>query len=417
MNEKIDRVIEMNVESCRYSKLSFLWWLLALFILHGCASAPPRNNPVPEALGDSVQVHGIPYARSWSDVPPPFVKDWYDWPDEKIRERFGGIMNKEHTYLAISGGGDNGAFGAGLLTGWTREGSRPEFTLVTGISTGGLIAPFAFLGRKYDPVLKEMYTSYSTRDLLRERKLRNTFMNDSAYDTARLRAVIAKYITQEVMEEIATEFRKGRGLLIGTTNLDAARPVMWHVGPIAASGAPGSLDLIRDIMLASASIPGAFPPVVFEVEKDGIRYEEMHVDGGVTSQVFVYPLGIDIDILKKRIKTKSTPRLYVIRNAVLDPEWQMVERRILPILGRTVSSLIRTQGIGDLYRIYWGCVHDGVEFNLAYIPDDIESTPQELFDREYMSAVFERGRSMGEAGYPWAKEPPVIDGSPAKRPK
>ena len=397
----------MSDRSIRTCSRCYLWSFLIFLVLQGCGSAPPRNNPVPEALSDKVEVPGIPYARRWADVVPDYVEAWYQWPDEQIKERFGGIMDREHAYLAISGGGDNGAFGAGLLAGWTQSGLRPEFTIVTGISTGGLIAPFAFLGSAYDPVLKEMYTAFSTDDMVTKRSTLQTMGSDAVFDTALLRALIARFMTEEVMQAIAFEFRKGRGLLIGTTNIDAARPVMWSLGRIAASGQPGSLDLIRDIMLASASIPAAFPPVIFEVEVDGIRYDEMHVDGGVTSQVFLYPLGIDLDILKQRLHVRGTPNVYIIRNAFLNPKWQTVERRIMPIVGRTVSSLIRTQGIGDLHRMYLGTLHDGLGFNLAYIPDDVEYTAEELFDTDYMSKLFERGRAMAEKGYPWATEPPV----------
>jgi hypothetical protein len=366
------------------------------------------SNLIPEELAEQAIVPGIPYARSWGDSAPDYLTDWHSVPDAKIRQRYAGIIGREHTYLAISGGGDNGAFGAGLLIGWTQSGTRPEFTMVTGISTGGLIAPFAFLGSAYDAALQEMYTSYSTDDLLQKRSVLNIVRNDAATDTAPLRAMIAKYMTQEVMEDIAAEYRKGRGLLIGTTNIDAARPVMWNVGRIAASGHPVALELVRDIMLASASIPGAFPPVLFEVEADGQRYDEMHVDGGVTSQVFLYPVGIDWRQVEQRLEVQGRPKVYVIRNAFLDPGWQTVERRIAPIVGRTVSSMIRTQGIGDLYRMYLETVRDGLDFHLAYIPDDMEYTAMEPFDPVYMHTLFERGRSMAEGSYPWTTVPPDL---------
>lgn len=386
-------------------------WAL-LVVLQGCGSAPPRDNPVPEVLGDIVEVPGIPLARYWADEVPEYIEFWYQASDEEISEHFGGIVGKEHTYLAISGGGANGAFGAGILMGWTQAGTRPEFTIVTGISTGGLIAPFAFLGSDFDHVLKKMYTSYSTDDLVLARSTLNALGNESLYETAQLRALIAEFMTEEVMEAIATEYHKGRSLLIGTTNIDAGRPVMWSLGQIAASGEPGALNLIRDIMLASASIPGAFPPVIFEVEADGTVYQEMHVDGGVTSQVFLYPIGVDIDLLEERLRVQGMPTLYVIRNAYLEPHWKTTERRILPILGRTVSSLIRTQGIGDLYRMYMGSVRDGLEFRLAFISNEIEHSATELFDTEYMSMLFEHGRSLAESGYPWLDKPPIRGESP-----
>ncbi len=373
----------------------------AVLVLQGCASAPPRSNPIPESLADKATIPGIPHARSWADSAPDYLDEWFEASDEQLQQRFSGIMNREHTYLAISGGADNGAFGAGLLYGWSQSGKRPEFTMVTGISTGGLIAPFAFLGPAYDETLKEIYTSYSTKDLIKERSLLNIIYNDAAADTTPLREMIAKYVTEDIMLAIATEYKKGRALMIGTTNIDAARPVMWNIGSIASSGKPGALNLIRDIMLASASIPGAFPPVIFNVEANGQQYDEMHVDGGVTSQVFLYPIGIDWARVERLLKVKGKPRVYVIRNSFLDPGWKTVDRKIGPLLGRTVDALIRTQGIGDLYRMYLGTVRDGLEFNLAYIPKDVEYTAKEAFDPNYMRPLFERGRSMAEGGYPW----------------
>jgi hypothetical protein len=379
--------------------------LAALLVFQGCASAPPRNNPLPGELAEQAEIPGIPSVRTWADESPPHIEQWLNTPEEVVRAYFAGIMDREHNYLAISGGGSNGAFGAGLLNGWSETGTRPEFTLVTGISTGGLIAPFAFLGPDYDQKLKEIYTSYSTDDLVRQRNFLDIVRNDAVADTARLRAKIAEYVDEEMMQAIAAEAGKGRALLIGTTNLDAARPVMWNITQIAEFDTPEALELIRDVMLASASIPGAFPPVSLEVEADGMRYEELHVDGGMTSQVFLYPLGLDWRLVEEMLNVQGRPNLFVIRNAHLAPDWETVERRLGPILGRTVSSLIRTQGIGDLVRLYLGSVRDGINFHLASIPDNFENTSKEPFDREYMNALFERGRSMAVRGYPWVTDP------------
>ena len=170
----------------------------------------------------------------------------------QLRERFPALYKKPFTALAISGGGSKGAFTAGLINGWTAAGTRPKFSVVTGISTGALCAPFVFLGSAYDAKLKEVYTEYSTKDMVIMRSKWDTIRNDSAADTAPLRKLIAKYIDESVMQEIAAEYRKGRFLYISTTNLDAMRPVVWNIGRIAASGAPGALDLIHDAMLASA---------------------------------------------------------------------------------------------------------------------------------------------------------------------
>jgi predicted patatin/cPLA2 family phospholipase len=379
--------------------------LLLLVLVQGCASIPPRN-PLPAESGNRAQIPGIPHARYWGDMAPPYTDAWLAKSRTEIRKQYPAIYGTQHHYLAISGGGANGAFGAGLLVGWSAQGTRPQFTMVTGISTGALSAPFAFLGSDYDDELKEVYTRYSTKDMLTKNSKLKTLTGDSIADTAPLRAMIARYIDDEVIKAIAREHRKGRILYIGTTNLDAQRPVIWNIGLIANSRKPGARDLIHDIMLASASVPVSFPPTMIEVEAKGQRYDEIHVDGGTTNQVFLYPLGIDWRRVEKKLAVKGTPQVYLIRNSILKPKWVTVERKLTPIAGRSVSSLIRTQGIGDMYRIYLGVKRDGLDYHLAYIPADFNLEPKEPFDPEYMGKLFELGYEMAKKGYPWEKEPP-----------
>ncbi len=191
--------------------------------------------------------------------------------------------------LAVSGGGEDGAFGAGVLTAWTRTGTRPEFRLLTGVSTGALTAPFAFLGPAYDARLEEVYTRLAPSEVLRKRCLTAAIFNDAIFDTAPPFATISRILDEAMLADIAREYGRGRRLLVGTTDLDARRPVIWNLGAIAASGSPRALDLTRRLLLASAAIPGAFPPVMIDVEADGRRYQEMHVDGGATAQMFLFP--------------------------------------------------------------------------------------------------------------------------------
>ena len=390
-----------------------LWTLsvVTLFTMHvaGCGTAPTRNQ-VPESYSATAEIAGIPKARFWGDEPPPWLAKRLEATSEERRQRSPALYGRPHNYLAISGGGSNGAFGAGLLNGWTAAGTRPEFTLVTGISTGSLIAPFAFLGPNYDKVLEDVYTNYATADLLERRSWTELLNSDSFADTARLRAKIAEYVTEEVMEEIATERKKGRVLFIGTVNLDLARPVIWDIGRIAASGQPGALDLIRDVMLASASIPGAFPPIYIEVEAGGQVYDEMHVDGGTATQVFLYPLGVDWGDLLEKYAVPGRPHVYVIRNSKLAPEWKAMTPRLVPVVGRSVDSLIRTQGIGDMYRMYLGARRDNLDYHLAYIPDDFDVPSEEVFDPEYMKALYKRGYDLALDGYPWSLTPPDYTG-------
>ena len=317
--------------------------------------------------------------------------------------------SKPIDYLAISGGGANGAFGAGLLAGWTKAGNRPEFRVVTGISTGALIAPFAFLGPEYDAILKKFYTTTSTKDIIKKRLPFSILTADSCAVTTPLRKLLKNIIDVKMLQKIVIEHDKGRRLLIGTTNLDAKRPVIWNIGIIAKSGTPDALQLIRDIMLASASVPGAFNPVYIEVEANGRRYDEIHVDGGTSSQVFLNPAPLDMRWAMEQIGLKGKSRIYVIRNSRIKSDWETVKPGIVHILGHTISTLIRTQGIGDLYRIYLGAQRDGMDYNLAFIPSDFNEKPKEVFDPEYMGKLFDLGYQMAQNGYPWEKAPPGFE--------
>ena len=304
-------------------------------------------------------------------------------------------------FLAISGGGDNGAFGSGVLNGWTASGTRPEFKVVTGVSTGALIAPFAFMGPKYDYVVRKVYTTTAQKNIFKKRRITALLFGDSMADTRPLATLIQSYVTREFLDEIAAEYAKGRILLVGTANLDSMEPVIWNMTAIAASQDPRAPLLFRRILLASASIPGAFPPVMLNVTVDGKAYQEMHVDGGTMAQVFLYPPSISTanSVKRKRV-------LYIIRNARLDADWASTERRTMSIAMRAIDSLTTTQGIGDLYRIYATAERDGLDYNLAYIPPTFNTPHREMFDTAYMQSLYDVGFQAAKAGYPWQKYPP-----------
>jgi hypothetical protein len=363
------------------------------------------RNPVPEgaSLDDVRAVPG--QIRAWGDVVPKNIEAL---GRERDAERRAAGINPSGlmSYLAVSGGGSDGAFGAGLLVGWSEAGTRPKFDLVTGISTGALIAPFAFLGSDYDPQLKEIYTRYDASDIARQRLLVSILPDASLEDDSPLAHLIAHYVTPDFVDRIATEHRKGRRLLIGTTHLDAQRPVIWDMGRIAISNDPNAIRLFRKVMLASASIPGVFPPVLISVELDGHAFDEMHVDGGVARQVFIFPTHFDPRTLDKELGRSPTRRLFIIRNGRLNPEWQTVEPRLLKIAGRSISSLIKYQGRGDLDRMYLQSREDQVDFNLASIPVSFSEREKEPFDLEYMNALFDVGYNLGRHGYRWQKRPP-----------
>lgn len=318
-------------------------------------------------------------------------------------------------FVAISGGGDNGAFTAGLLNAWTATGTRPEFKLVTGISTGALIAPFAFLGPKYDATLKEVYTNISPSDVIEHRSLIGGFFSDAMADNAPLLRLTRKSVTEDLLKEIAAEYAKGRMLLVATADLDARRAIIWDMGKIASYGGPRALDLFVNVMIASASIPGGFPPMMIDVEVDGKPFQEMHVDGGIVAQVFAYPVALNLKQESATANLVRERKLYVIRNARLDTDWAQVERSTMSIAARAVASLIQSQGIGDLYRIYATAERDGVDFNLGFIPASFNAPHKEEFDTEYMRALYAIGYEMTLKGYPWLKAPPgfALPGSTA----
>lgn len=389
-------------------RVFILYLVLVTSLIQACGSVPKRNA-LPEELSVVSEIPGVPMAKYWGDVPSPYAIIMAHDDPEILRQRFPAFVGKPFKMLAISGGGANGAFGAGLLAGWTEAGTRPQFSVVTGISTGALTAPFAFLGSSYDHVIREVYTTTTTEDIVNMRSTLQTITSDAAGDTAPLRALIAKHVNEEVVEKIADEYRQGRLLLVGTTNLDAMRPVTWNIGEIAISGAPGALELIHDVLLASASIPVAFPPVMIGVEAEGQQYDEMHVDGGASRQSFLVNFGVDFNLILDHLQTSGRPSAYVIRNAWLAPKWKEVDPKLMTIAGRTVSSLTRTQGLGDLYREYLSAEEFEFDYNLAYIPDDFEAEMTEGFDPVYMKKLFDLGFTMAREGYPWSTTPPGVE--------
>jgi predicted patatin/cPLA2 family phospholipase len=309
--------------------------------------------------------------------------------------------------LAVSGGAEDGAFGAGLLAGWGDAGNRPSFDLVTGVSSGALIAPFIFLGRAHDGQLREIFTKYGRKDIFAY-NVPSLLEGSALVDDSPLAHLIEKYIDRDFIREVAKERSKGRVLLIGTTNLDAQRPVLWDMGRIAANDSLEAVSLFRKVLLASATLPGVFAPVQIKVRVGGKDYDELHVDGGVTRQVFIAPSILRLVSGNPTRRTFSQARLFVIRNGRIDPQWEPVNDNVLSVTQRSLSTLIKNQGIGDLYRIYSISKLDGLDFNLASIPASFDMKNDEPFDQQYMNALFDRGYDMAVHGYPWTKTLPGL---------
>jgi predicted acylesterase/phospholipase RssA len=385
----------------------------AALALPGCAR-PVREAAVPRDRVTAATVLGVPNERFLTTSPEGqrAIEAEFVAAGERMRTRLGlrpGQPLPKVNLLSVSGGGENGAFGAGLLCGWSELGTRPEFNLVTGVSTGALTAPFAFLGRDYDPQLRAVYTDLTLRDIAESRGLLAALFDDGLADTTPLFRTISRYLDQSMLAAIARAYQGGRLLLIGSTHLDAQVPVIWNIGAIAASGHPRALDSVRRILLASASIPGAFPPVMFDVLVDGQPHQEMHVDGGAFAQAFLYPSSLGRG-RRERIARGTAARdveAYVIRNGRLDPEWALVERRTLGITGRAISTMIAASGYNDVVRIYNNTQRDGIGFNLAFIGSDFDRELPAPFDQAYMRALFQYGYERGRRGYDWAQRPPI----------
>lgn len=372
---------------------------------------PQRFPAVPTKLVGKAIIPGIPDARfrTTEGIEPMVEASLAAIQRERdhLAATGGGESLGERNFLAISGGGDKGAFAAGLLCGWSQSGTRPEFGVVTGISTGALIAPYAFLGAEYDEVMRQIYTTVGPDEIFRSRQLVTALVDDGLKDTAPLSDLIALHVDDQLLQKIAEQWQRGRFLLVATTDLDALHPIIWDMGAIASSDAPMALELFRRVLLASASIPGIFPPVMFDVEVDGKRYQEMHVDGGAIAQVMLVPAELGAVAKARGIAVDRPKRAaYLIRNARLDSDWASVERRTLSIMQRALLSLIQSQGVGDLWQIHSIAQRDGVDFNLAFIAPDFTARPRYEFDTDYMRKLFDYGYRSAETGYDWQSSPP-----------
>lgn len=394
--------------------------LVFTFLMTGCAKTRVYNA-LPAHLEDQAQVKGFENVRVWGDTDSPLLdKIAVDSIKREIEATGLDGLKNPVSFLALSGGGENGAFGAGVLCGWTAAGNRPSFKLVTGISTGALIAPFAFLGSDYDAQLKEVYTTVTDKDIYTKESILTAYWRDSVYGTKPLAETIAKYIDEKVLAAVAEEYKKGRILLVGTTQLNAQRLVIWDMGAIASSGNPGALDLFRKILLASASMPAIFPPVFMNVTAGGTEYEEMHVDGGTVTEMMLYeeaikPMTQHVQAIESLVPDKELlmslknrkRSLYIIRNDLVTPEWDNVKPRLGNIAGRAISTLVKTHGEGDLYRIYVLTLRDKIDYNLASIPKQVTAdTGEGMFNTAFMQKLFDLGYDMAKNGYPWDKYPP-----------
>lgn len=405
-----------NIDVCEGNVLNAykVTWVLAgtgilAAAVSGCAITP--RLAVPEALASEARVSGdLRGIRYWGDAPPT---DYKGLVSEIIRQRQtsgdrsfrrGGAPS--FSFLILSGGGDAGAYGAGLLNGWTDRGTRPKFDVVTGVSTGALIAPFAFLGSKYDGQLKKVYTAHKAEDYYTAQPLQGILGGPAFADNQPLFQLIVRYANKRLIDEVAREHNKGRRLFVQTTNLDAQRPVIWDMGAIANYRSPRARDLFRRVLLASAAIPLVFPPVKIKVMVGGKFYEEMHVDGGTVSQqagLSAWTLNT-IDVAK-RFKLQPRRTTYIVRNNIVGPEWENVDNSAVKIAARAASTTIKYQGNADLYMDFLAAQKRGIDFNATAIGRDFPAKYVGPFNQQYMTKLYQYGYQKARHGRPWFKSP------------
>ncbi len=305
-------------------------------------------------------------------------------------------MRRPRHVLALSGGGVYGAYSAGFLAGWTCTGTRPEFDVVTGISTGALIAPFAFLGPEYDARAAHLYTRLQAEDVFRLRAWVTVPFKDAVASSAPLRELIESQITPELMTRIAAEHRKGRRLYVGTTNLETRRLVVWDLGAIACRPCPEGCHLFRDVLLASCAVPGMLPPVRFDVELDGKRVTELHADGGVSAPLFV-PSGVFA-----AAAGGGEGDLYVVVAGKLYPDAAPVRPRVLPVLSASTAALLYAHCRAECANLCGQARAAGMRSHLTALRQGFETVDSSVhFDPDEMTKLFAEGLREGSAGPAW----------------
>jgi predicted acylesterase/phospholipase RssA len=353
------------------------------------AKLPPRI-PFTAADEASAAIPGMPDARFWADSVADFTA---------------ALPQQPGPWLILSSGGADGAFGAGLLKGLSESGHRPDYAVVTGVSTGALMAPFIFAGPRYDDALRAAYTKITAADIFEVGSTGESFV-----DSWPLKDLIAKQITPALFADVAAAHRSGRRLFVVTTDLDAERSVVWNMGAIAAHGGDAALNLFRSVLLASSAIPGGFPPVLIDVEANGKTFQEMHVDGGVGGQFFVAPAAAMAATSDYRLPAKG---LYVVINTGLQPQIQVVARSTPSILTSTVDTAVKVDTRLMIDRAYRAAKRSGVDFNIATIPADFNAPSRGPFDPDYMTALFQVGENLGKSATPFGSAPPPYPGPPA----
>jgi hypothetical protein len=308
-------------------------------------------------------------------------------------------LGEDFNILAVSGGAAGGAFGAGVLAGLTRAGTRPEFAIVTGVSTGAFIAVYAFLGSGWDDQLVDAYTGGHAAGLLHLRRLVPGF-REALFQARALEGLIYPFVDHNLMAAVAAQHARGRRLLVATTNLDSQQSCIWDMGELATRGGDAALALFRDILVASASLPGVFPPRHFACERGGVACDEMHVDGGVSAPLFVMPEALmRWRSLGRRLRRS---RVYVLINTQLDPTESETAHNLPAILLRSLATLLRFSYRQALNTAVVFCAAHNLPLRVAAIPNHLDHDLMFNFETKAMRRLFDAAAERAQGSEVWS---------------
>jgi hypothetical protein len=379
--------------SLRGSPLSLVGWVILSVTLTGCLTLPRTSfTQAEQALASP---HGFSQVR-------------YAAEDKSLALMLRGSLKPdakgEIDALAISGGGANGAYGAGLLYGWSASGQRPEFQLVTGVSAGALLAPFAFLGPAWDDELRQAYFGPRIAHLMQGRGLLG-LLTPGLYSKAPLEGLVRSYVSERLIKAVAAESAKGRRLLVGITNLDTEQLVVWDMGAIAAKGGPEARDLFTTVLIASASVPGVFAPTMINVESGGHAFSEMHADGQTESAFFAIPQSLFL------AKPLSAPRfhahMFIIINGQIDSLFAVTPRSTIPILGRTIDAGGKASVRSIIVSTAEFCQRNGCELSLSSLPAAVKDNSLD-FDNSHLNSLFTAGEAGSVNGSGWKSAAEIV---------
>ncbi|MFS1414913.1 phospholipase [Vibrio sp. 10N.286.49.C2] len=310
--------------------------------------------------------------------------------------------------LALSGGGANGAFGAGVINGLYDAGELPDYSIITGISAGALIAPFVYTGGEDIHRLKDVMLGLNDDRVLGKKNFLNTLFKDAFTNGQSLLLLMQEIYDSAMIERMAERHRQGKRLFIGTTHFDSGQQSVWNIGQIADSNLENKADLIHQILAASSSIPGVFPPQFISVNYQGETLEELHVDGGLTYQMFFDPANYDYGQMSKAMGLKNKPQVHVIRNGTLKSSYQRVADKGVDLLTRSITSLTLQQTRGDMYRMLYMSKESDLDIDFTYVDPDFKAHKQskKMFDAEYMVNLYNYGYRKAQGLNLWTKEVP-----------